>query len=139
MTFVVFAQEAHPLEGAFRVVAAARAHFDAEVTVDQRRESAASASARLTVATRDGALSAAVVGRAATEADLAVARGREAAAGGGGLALLAARCGFVWEVDAEGGEREGHRLAAILAAGLLGPVVTDDAIFGVRGARARAG
>ncbi len=138
MIFLVFAQEAHPLEGIVRVVTAARVYFGAEATVDERREAPHGASSRIVFTTGDEVQIARIVARAATPSDFEAARVREARSGGGGLAQLAGRCSFVWEVDVERADAHAYRVAAMLAAGLLGPVLTDDAIFGVRGARARA-
>jgi hypothetical protein len=73
--------------------------------------------------------------------DLERARTAEARCRGGGLADLAARCRFVWELAADSPPPEPLRLAftALLASVALGPILPPDsaAIYGVRGARER--
>jgi hypothetical protein len=79
-------------------------------------------------------------GRPRVEADLASARAAEGAAAG--LADLAARCPYVWMVQAETDDDwVALRLAAILGGVLLGPIVAPRgaALFGPRTARARLG
>jgi hypothetical protein len=76
------------------------------------------------------------------DADLAVADDAERRGGGGGLALLARRCASVWVIDRHAEDDAiALRLAAILAASVLGPIVDphETAIFGVKTARARLG
>jgi hypothetical protein len=78
--------------------------------------------------------------RRRTEADLSRARAAEGNARG--MADLAARCDFVWVVDAEGElELAGVlKFAGLLASVALGPVLPpdDSALFGVRGAVERS-
>lgn len=79
--------------------------------------------------------------RACVEGDYEAAERAEIAGRAGGMAALARRCRYVWEVGEGGaGEAEVLRLCAILASVLLGPVMppAGDALFGVRGARERA-
>lgn len=60
----------------------------------------------------------------------------------GGMANLAQRCAYVWELEPELGvpEHVTWQCAALLAYVALGPVLPEDdsSLFGVRGARERA-
>jgi hypothetical protein len=73
--------------------------------------------------------------------DLARAQTAELAGKAGGMAALAARCPFVWELAAQepGSELGTLLLCAILASVALGPVLPGDnsSLFGVRGALLR--
>lgn len=75
-----------------------------------------------------------------TPEDLAVAERVAAATGGGGLDLLAARCPFVWRIEAQGDDdRASLLLAAVIASVALGPILSPSrcSLFGVRTARER--
>ncbi len=82
-----------------------------------------------------------VTARAATEADLDDARAAEQRGRAGGMAALAERCPWVWELDGAGASDDAlWTLAAIAASVALGPVLPEDGatLVGVRGARERA-
>jgi hypothetical protein len=70
------------------------------------------------------------------EAEAAEARGRAA-----GMSLLAAKCGFAWELSPEAGAPESAtlNLCAIIASVALGPVMPADrsTLYGVRGSMER--
>ncbi len=82
--------------------------------------------------------------RPANEADWAAADRAEIRAQAPGMAALARRCGFVWEVLGSAGSGSPEEtpaqfgLCAILASVGLGPVLSPDeaSLFGVRGAMA---
>jgi hypothetical protein len=130
----VFSQSSAPDEHA--VVAAARAHFDAEVAFVERtyREGGA----RL-VATLAGATFTIDV-RSSTDDDYARAAVAAQHGRAGGMDLLARRCPAIWRVETDADERATWRFAAILASALLGPVMPEDesTLVGVRGARAKS-
>jgi hypothetical protein len=81
--------------------------------------------------------------RKVADVDLQAARDAEVRGRAGGMAALAARCPTVWEIEpADGTEFSAvMHLCAIVAFAHLGPVLPPDGstLFGVRGARERAG
>jgi hypothetical protein len=76
--------------------------------------------------------------RPTTSADVARAEAAERSSKMGGMGALAARCKHVWIIGTEH-DNDAHALllAAIMASVMLGPIVSGEAIFGVRGARSR--
>lgn len=83
----------------------------------------------------------ALASRPANKDDHENANVAEAASRASGMALLAERCRYVWEIEPEGDELEVATitLSGVLASVGLGPVMPDDrsTLFGVRGAMAR--
>jgi hypothetical protein len=112
------------------------------LTVDKRYDDVAPQvdAARVVVAPASGPSETRVVwGRPRTDDDVHAA---EDADGGGGLALLAKRCAHVWLVECErDDDRVALRLAAIVAAVALGPILAPGAtaLFGPKTARQRLG
>lgn len=83
----------------------------------------------------------AIASRPANHDDHEHANAAEAASRASGMALLAERCRFVWEIEPEGDELERATLTlcGVLASVGLGPVMPADhsTLFGVRGAMER--
>lgn len=133
MKLAVFSQAASPDEHA--VVAAARAHFAADVRFVERTYR--DGGARLVATLGDARFTIEV--RAATDDDHARAARAAATGRAGGMDLLAKRCPTLWEIETDADDRATWTFAAILALALLGPVMPDDesTLVGVRGARAR--
>ncbi|MGE0321562.1 MAG: hypothetical protein AB7S68_04625 [Polyangiaceae bacterium] len=108
-------------------------------------EDVAIISARLSADVRyaDQAARFALQQRANHEAVLGLARDAEARGRAFGMAQLAQRCPWVWELSSDGTleSRLTWLFCAALAAWGLGPVLPPDrsTLFGVRGARLRAG
>jgi len=79
-----------------------------------------------------------VRGRTREEADLRDALAAEQRAGFTGMYDLARRCGWVWTIEREGPrDRAALLAAAVMASVLLGPILVDDELFGVRTARSK--
>lgn len=76
------------------------------------------------------------VGRRTQKEDLVLARQVDDRQGPAGLYELAKRCETVWRIEQSGDDdRTSLLLAAIFASTMLGPILTKDALFGVRTAR----
>ena len=79
-----------------------------------------------------------VRGRPREEADLRDALAAEQRSGFTGMYDLARRCGSVWTVERQGaGDRVALLAAAVMASVMLGPILVDDELFGVRTARSK--
>ncbi len=95
--------------------------------------------AHLILASKDGMGGARLCcARPTTPEDLAAADRADLNAGYTGLAILAQRCRYIWQVVVENADdRVALRIAAILASVVLGPILPPDgtALFGVRTAR----
>ncbi|HSQ65007.1 MAG TPA: hypothetical protein VLM85_17410 [Polyangiaceae bacterium] len=79
-----------------------------------------------------------VRGRPREEADLRDALAAERRSGFTGMYDLARRCGSVWTVERQGaGDRVALLAAAVMASVMLGPILVDDELFGVRTARSK--
>jgi hypothetical protein len=128
-TWRVFAQETQPRVNADAWTRAAARFFGAKLVV-----TATSASA--CTITLDGTTRR-IDGRQREEADLREALAADNRAGFTGLYDLAERrCPTIWVVEREGAtDRVGLLIAAILASVCLGPILGDEALFGVRTAR----
>lgn len=149
MGYVVFAQAANGRIDAARLIANARSYFF-HLTVEVLDEQGVipggappeSTTLRLEVAARGSTSRFSVATRPATRDDRADAEMAEARGQATGMALLAARCGFVWQVEPEGEVPDDALLdlCGLLASVALGPVMPPDkdTLYGVRGARERA-
>ncbi len=79
-----------------------------------------------------------VRGRPREEADLRDALAAEERSGFTGMYDLARRCGSVWTVERQGPrDRAALLAAAVMASVMLGPILTDGELFGVRTARTK--
>lgn len=144
----VFSQQPDLVSALPQLLAHARRFFAAEVTVlsaspPERHDPAqAHVTLRLESARYPGHGTFRIEARPNRDADRAVAESAERRGKAGGMAQLAARCGSVWVVTAEGataGSAE-LQLSALLASVALGPVLPSDesTLYGVRGAMERA-
>ncbi len=79
--------------------------------------------------------------RQATPQDHADAEEAERRGKAGGMATLARRCPFVWDIPVSPDPRGSLLLCAVLAAVVLGPILPPDGatLLGVRSARERLG
>lgn len=143
MPYLVFSQSSLTSLEAGRLSQHAKRFFGAEFELRERPEGGEAGELVMALSGVKGAAGAVFHARVrpATAADYEAAERAERAGAAGGMALLARRCAFVWELDlGEKGEVELLRLCAILASVLLGPIMPPegDTLFGVRGARERA-
>ena len=148
MTTRVFSQQPDLVAALPQLLAHARRFFAAELDVlsasapDRPDLADAHVLLRLESARYPGQGTFRIEARRPTAADQAAAQGAELRGKAGGMAQLAARCGAVWFVTAEG-EVTGSaqlQLSALLASVALGPVLPEDesTLYGVRGAMERA-
>ncbi|MEB2321460.1 MAG: hypothetical protein OZ921_03020 [Sorangiineae bacterium] len=153
MPTVVFAQAHDARVEPAKVVTHARSYF-LHLLVDILEERgvepdgavASSTTLRLELTAAEYVARFRIESRAATDDDRARARRAEERGRAGGMAELAARCGFVWHIELEAGPGDAlgalavHDLSALLSTIALGPVMPaeGDTLFGVRGARERA-
>jgi len=144
----VFSQQPDLLAALPQLLAHARRFFAAEIHVlaasspDRADLAVAEVTLALESARYPGHGTFRVEARRPTEADQAAAQAAELRGRAGGMAQLAARCGAVWELAADGdvtGSAE-LQLSALLASVALGPVLPTDesTLYGVRGAMERA-
>ncbi len=149
MGYVVFAQAADGRVDLARVLANARSYFfhlGVEVLDEQGvvpgGAAPESTTVRLELAGGDWTARFTVGTRPATRDDRADAEMAEARGQATGMALLAARCTWVWQVEPEGDvpAQALLDLCGLLASVALGPVMPPehDTLYGVRGARERA-
>ncbi len=143
MPYLVFSQQSLTSLTAASFVPNARRFFGASFEIRERRDEAGRAEVVLVVSGANGTPGVPVHARVrpAGGGDYEAAERAEVAGKAGGMARLARRCPFVWELErGAGGEAETLRLCAILASVLLGPVMPPegDTLFGVKGARERA-
>ena len=144
----VFSQQPDLVAALPQLLAHARRFFAAEVDVlsssapDRPDLANAHVLLRLESARYPGQGTFRIESRPPTDADRASAEVAEVRGRAGGMAQLAARCGSLWVVTAEG-EISGSadlQLSALLASVALGPVLPEDesTLYGVRGAMERA-
>ena len=154
MVYRVFSQASPDDEaGEARLVQTARAHFAAALSVRTRHIRGDATPARreqltVTLAQKTRTSDHTVTRRAATEDDWRAADEAEVRGRAGGMATLARRCRWLWEIEANDApagvpasdEQATLTLCAIVAATELGPVLppNGDTLYGVRGARERA-
>lgn len=132
----IFSQQNEALPDGFALVRAARSLLSRELALVERRVSGEVATLAIAFA---GARFEARV-RPTTADDFRDADRAELAGRAGGMATLARRCRFVWELADDGGSATFHELCATIAAVALGPILPADGatLYGVRGARERA-
>ena len=146
MVYRVFSQASpDDAAGEAKLVQTAHAHFRAALSVRTRHfrgQPPAGPREQLTVTLEDrhGARDLTLERRPATEDDWRAADEAEVRGRAGGMARLARRCRWLWEVTPSDDPRATLTLCAILAAAELGPVLPPegDTLYGVRGARERA-
>jgi hypothetical protein len=143
MPYLVFSQQSLSSLDTTQLVRHARRFFGAEFELRERREEGGVSEVVMTVTAPNGTPGSEVHARVRTceGGDYVAAERAERAGRAGGMAALARRCPFVWEVDVgAGAQAEALRLCAILASVLLGPIMPPegDTLFGVKGARERA-
>ena len=151
--YLVFSQAPSARLDAAALVVHARRHFAAELEVLGEDPPGASARAafdgdrhalrvRWSHARRGLSAELEVRSRPAAQDDLERARDAEVRGKAAGMAALATRCRFVWEVVPAGqaDERAILGLCGLLASVALGPVLPPDGatLFGVRGAMERS-
>jgi hypothetical protein len=141
MIHLVFAQALGPSVDTASLAANAQRYFKATLKSLPAPESA-SETTRLELEGPHGVSGTfAIVQRPRTPADLARARIAEERGRAAGMAGLAERCPFVWQVEPEAGVdlTATLMLCAIIASAALGPVLPpdDSTLFGVRGAMER--
>lgn len=144
----VFSQQPDLVLALPQLLAHARRFFAAEVTVlsaspaERAVPAEAHVTLRLESARYPGHGTFRIEARPNRETDRLAAEAAELRGRAGGMAQLAARCGSVWVLAAEG-ETAGTaelQLSALLASVALGPVLPSDesTLYGVRGAMERA-
>jgi hypothetical protein len=143
MPYLVFSQQRSTSPDVGQLARHARRFFGATFELREQGEGGDMRAVVITLSGAKGEAGAPIFARvrACHEGDYEAADRAEIAGKAGGMARLARRCPFVWEVDeGAGGRAEVLRLCAILASVLLGPVMPPegDTLFGVRGARERA-
>lgn len=141
----VFAQSDELRIDPARLVRNARSYFEAELEVlGQSEPQGPTSFVRLELASAAHGWRArfVVTSRAAQPSDRQAARAAEARGRATGMAALAERCRFVWEVEPEAAAPEIATLClcGLLASVALGPVLPPDGstLFGVRGSMERA-
>lgn len=149
MRYVVFAQAQEPRVDLRGLIQNARRYFEATLEVlaehgfEPGRPMPEQTRAELRLESSKHGYSASfnIIARHTTAADLAAAHSAEIRGRAAGMASLAERCAFIWDVEPEPGAPEVAtlNLCALLASAALGPVMPDDAstLFGVRGAMER--
>jgi hypothetical protein len=145
MGYRVFAQSDDARIDPARLVQNARSYFEPELDVLGQSEAGAEESlVRLELASAAHGWRArfVVTSRAAQQGDLEAARAAEVRGQATGMAALAERCRFVWEVEPEADAPEVATLSlcGLLASVALGPVLPPcgSTLFGVRGSMERA-
>jgi hypothetical protein len=144
----VFSQQPDLVLALPQLLAHARRFFAAELAVlsasppDRAEPALAQVTLRLESARYPGSGTFRIDARPNSDAERAAAQRAEQRGRAGGMADLAARCGALWLVTAEGeitGSAE-LQLSALLASVALGPVLPEDesTLYGVRGAMERA-
>jgi hypothetical protein len=137
--YLVFSQAPEAGLPVDRLIAQARAHFDATVALQKTDHEGM----RLSFAAHGAQGEFDVTVHLAVAEDFAAVREAERASPSGGLADLAARCKTVWTVEPrdEPPEWLTFEFAALLASVALGPILPPNAtkLLGVRSARERAG
>jgi hypothetical protein len=140
MIHLVFAQALGPGVDTASLAANAQRYFKATLKASPAENT--SGATRIEIAGPRGVSGTfSIVLRARTPADLSRARIAEERGRAAGMASLAERCPFVWEVEPEAGVdlTATLMLCAIIASAALGPVLPpdDSTLFGVRGAMER--
>ena len=143
MPYLVFSQQSLTSLDVARLVQHAKRFFGLGFEVRECRREGETGELVMVVTGGSGAVGPPLHARvrACAEGDYEAAERAERAGSAGGMAALARRCRFVWELEpGAAAEVEVCRLCAILASVLLGPVMPPDGstLFGVRGARERA-
>jgi hypothetical protein len=137
--FLVFAQQEAPYLDVAALAAQARRFFEATIEVSGGEPPVRpyAIATRLTVVADPGGTRRCFA-RPAEPEDWMLAEQAESRHGFTGMSLLARRCASVWIVEAEAHDDPvALRIAAILASLLLGPILVNEELFGVRTARAR--
>jgi len=144
VSILIFAQAPSARFDLVRLLGNARKYFEAELEVlDQALEGADGARVRLRLESAQHRYSGVFTlrSRPATSDDRFEAEAAEARGQATGMSLLAAKCGFVWEISPESGAPDTAtlNLCGILASVALGPVMPADrsTLYGVRGSMER--